>query len=408
MSTAKMHEFTTSPQSLPLHSADNGADTSLPEHNSATEKLSNGSYRTDEDVQGPTSGGYSEEGVNRRYSTFGDDTGEGDLYSTPQAQDPSDDSKTRLTHRTHSPPVLKNRRSTKVNGSIRSPGLQSHRDFRSTPTPLSIEKTMSTPKSPGLDGSMPSPMPSTGLTAPAWSLSTYLQLELSMDEPTTSVYRSSASKKIYESSAIKIERLQNFLLLPPQLEQVLWFGSLACLDAWLYSFTILPLRFLKALYILVQSWVKNAAKEIRSMGGFIYAGAGRVWQRRRRKSSSASASSVDIFQSQDGPAQSDTQNKDDFPFPQEMDNNGIPGPRAQPIRRRRGSTTYRRHRRTKSRPSALRPEHKADILKGLLILFSCTILMYFDASRMYHGIRGQAAIKLYVIYNVLEVWFFDE
>jgi hypothetical protein len=29
--------------------------------------------------------------------------------------------------------------------------------------------------------------------------------------------------------------------------------------------------------------------------------------------------------------------------------------------------------------------------------------MYFDASRMYHWIRGQAAIKLYVIYNVLEV-----
>ncbi|GAB7363454.1 hypothetical protein MBLNU230_g3727t1 [Neophaeotheca triangularis] len=30
--------------------------------------------------------------------------------------------------------------------------------------------------------------------------------------------------------------------------------------------------------------------------------------------------------------------------------------------------------------------------------------MYFDASRMYHSIRGQAAIKLYVIYNVLEVF----
>lgn len=29
--------------------------------------------------------------------------------------------------------------------------------------------------------------------------------------------------------------------------------------------------------------------------------------------------------------------------------------------------------------------------------------MWFDASRMYHSIRGQAAIKLYVIYNVLEV-----
>ena len=29
--------------------------------------------------------------------------------------------------------------------------------------------------------------------------------------------------------------------------------------------------------------------------------------------------------------------------------------------------------------------------------------MRFDPSRMYHGIRGQSAIKLYVIYNVLEV-----
>ena len=30
--------------------------------------------------------------------------------------------------------------------------------------------------------------------------------------------------------------------------------------------------------------------------------------------------------------------------------------------------------------------------------------MWFDASRMYHSIRGQSAIKLYVIYNVLEVF----
>lgn len=405
LSSTKIYELTTSPQPLPLHSADNNADGSPSEPSSATKKDSKGPNRIEEDVQGPTNGGYSEEGADRRYSTFGDDKGEGDLFPTPQAHDPSDDSKPQSRHRTHSPPVLKKRRSTKVNGSVHSPGLLSHRNLRSTPTPLSLEKAMSTPKSPGFDGSMPSPMPSTGLPAPSWSLSTYLQLELSMDEPTTTIYRSNASKKIYESSAIKIERLQNFLLLPPQLEQVLWFGSLACLDAWLYSFTILPLRFLKALYILVQSWVKNAGKEIRFIGGFIYAGAGRMWQRRRRKSSSANASSVDISQFQDGPPQSDTQNKDDVLFPHEKESNGIPGPRAQPGRRRRGSTTYRRHRRTKSRPSALRPEHKADILKGFLILISCTILMYFDASRMYHGIRGQAAIKLYVIYNVLEVWF---
>jgi hypothetical protein len=55
-------------------------------------------------------------------------------------------------------------------------------------------------------------------------------------------------------------------------------------------------------------------------------------------------------------------------------------------------------------PSNLEPIDKADIIKGLLILSSCTVLMYFDASMMYHSIRGQAAIKLYVIYNVLEVF----
>lgn len=37
------------------------------------------------------------------------------------------------------------------------------------------------------------------------------------------------------------------------------------------------------------------------------------------------------------------------------------------------------------------------------MIVTCWVLMRFDASRMYHWIRGQAAIKLYVIYNVLEV-----
>jgi hypothetical protein len=74
-------------------------------------------------------------------------------------------------------------------------------------------------------------------------------------------------------------------------------------------------------------------------------------------------------------------------------------------RRRCRSETYHKyqHRRQKSIPSALLPDDKADILKGLLMIATCAVLMYFDASRMYHWIRGQAAIKLYVIYNVLEV-----
>lgn len=62
-----------------------------------------------------------------------------------------------------------------------------------------------------------------------------------------------------------------------------------------------------------------------------------------------------------------------------------------------------RHRRTKSMPSSLNSFHKADLLQGLVIIFSSIFLMNLDASRMYHFIRAQSAMKLYVIYNVLEV-----
>lgn len=36
-----------------------------------------------------------------------------------------------------------------------------------------------------------------------------------------------------------------------------------------------------------------------------------------------------------------------------------------------------------------------------IVLF---LLSFMDASRIYHSIRGQSAIKLYVIFNVLEVF----
>jgi hypothetical protein len=47
---------------------------------------------------------------------------------------------------------------------------------------------------------------------------------------------------------------------------------------------------------------------------------------------------------------------------------------------------------------------KCDLVKGLLFLFSCVILHQItDTSRMYHSVRGQETIKLYVLYNVLEI-----
>lgn len=239
---------------------------------------------------------------------------------------------------------------------------------------------------------MPSPMP-LSIPAPPFSLPTYLQLELSSNRPSPLyIHRSATSDFPYESSRVKIERLKNVFLLPFQLEQVLWFGALACLDAWLFSFTILPLRFIKALSILFHSWGINLWKEFRHVSGFIYYGTGRWWRRRwqpcdsakNRKTSMKSEASSTISRVLNSCANENSS--------------------ASHSQDRTSSNSQKKKRyRSKSTPSALLPDHKADILKGFLILISCTILMYFDASRMYHGIRGQAAIKLYVIYNVLEV-----
>lgn len=52
----------------------------------------------------------------------------------------------------------------------------------------------------------------------------------------------------------------------------------------------------------------------------------------------------------------------------------------------------------------LPPSQKADILRTLLLIVSVIILSPLtDASKIYHSIRGQDTIKLYVIFNALEV-----
>lgn len=230
---------------------------------------------------------------------------------------------------------------------------------------------------PPLETALPSPLPQ-NIPLPPVSIPTYLQLELASGSPSPLyIHRTAMSDFPYESARVKLERLMNFLVLPPALEQVLWFGILACLDAWLHSFTILPLRFIKAVYILLRSWALNLATEAQFLGDFVSKGVGRVWRRRNRKPSVSSVTETPPID----------RNKPSKPAES---------------RRRYRADTYR-HRRQRSIPSALLPDDKADILKGLLMVTTCTVLMYFDASRMYHWIRGQAAIKLYVIYNVLEV-----
>ena len=54
----------------------------------------------------------------------------------------------------------------------------------------------------------------------------------------------------------------------------------------------------------------------------------------------------------------------------------------------------------------LPPSQKADIIRALLLVVSIVILAPLtDASKLYHFIRGQDTIKLYVIFNALEVRF---
>lgn len=246
---------------------------------------------------------------------------------------------------------------------------------------------------------LPSPMPQS-IPLPPVSIPTYLQLELASGRPSPLyIHRPATSDFPYESARVKLERLVNFLMLPPAVEQVLWFGLLACLDSWLYSFTILPLRFIKAVYMLLESWAVNLAAEFQFISGFVYNGVGRVWRRRNKAGSvsAASGSAADQQRSPDPEGRSQAEQEQ-----VSVERESRPRTATEPRRRHRDDT-YRHHRRQKSIPSALLPDDKADILKGLLMIVTCWVLMRFDASRMYHWIRGQAAIKLYVIYNVLEV-----
>ncbi|MCJ1281891.1 hypothetical protein MMC26_001214 [Xylographa opegraphella] len=311
-----------------------------------------------------------------------------------------------LSSRTVSTPTLtRSQSSSKLQQKGQS--LQSQlRSSKPTVIPIDYNKAKTASRSQKHDDFIESPDPPS-LPLPPLSLPAFLHLELSSEERPSSLYihRPSSGDFPYEPSHVKVERLLNFLLLPPLLEQVLWFGAVACLDAWLYTFTILPLRFLKAISILAHSWLRNIKKEAAYLAGFIYSGSGRLWKRRaERRYSIKSETSEPTGKSKGNaePSKNFLKNETDIPG---LSGPDIPNASRSQSKLNRGRTVNMnsKHRRTKSIPSELMPSEKGDILKGLLIILSCWILMYFDASMMYHSIRGQAAIKLYVIYNVLEV-----
>ena len=44
-----------------------------------------------------------------------------------------------------------------------------------------------------------------------------------------------------------------------------------------------------------------------------------------------------------------------------------------------------------------------DLLKGVVLISCCVLMHYVDVSMMYHVIRGQTVIKLYIFFNMLDV-----
>ena len=54
----------------------------------------------------------------------------------------------------------------------------------------------------------------------------------------------------------------------------------------------------------------------------------------------------------------------------------------------------------------LYPAEIIDLLKGLIIGVCVYVMTYIDTSMMYHIIKSQSVIKLYLFYNMLEVYNF--
>ncbi|KAL0072668.1 hypothetical protein AAF712_000431 [Marasmius tenuissimus] len=112
---------------------------------------------------------------------------------------------------------------------------------------------------------------------------------------------------------LKWERVSNFLSIPLAMEKIIGFGFILCFDSFLYTFTVLPIRFVLAMFRLFLNLFSRSAP----------------------------------------------------PLP---------------------------------------PSQKADILRTLLLVTTIAILNPLtDASKIYHFIRGQDTIKLYVIFNALEI-----
>lgn len=55
------------------------------------------------------------------------------------------------------------------------------------------------------------------------------------------------------------------------------------------------------------------------------------------------------------------------------------------------------------KPVVLLPQQRSDLIKAAIIILVSRMLQEIDTSVVYHTVRGQSVVKLYVIFNVLEI-----
>lgn len=53
--------------------------------------------------------------------------------------------------------------------------------------------------------------------------------------------------------------------------------------------------------------------------------------------------------------------------------------------------------------SILKPAETCDVLKGFILLICSILMCYIDTNMMYHLVKSQSVMKLYIFYNMLEV-----
>ncbi|KAJ1919852.1 hypothetical protein IWQ60_007145 [Tieghemiomyces parasiticus] len=58
----------------------------------------------------------------------------------------------------------------------------------------------------------------------------------------------------------------------------------------------------------------------------------------------------------------------------------------------------------RQRRAWLLPSQRCDLMRGFLVAMCCLMLQGFDSAQLYHAVRGQATIKVYVIFQILEVF----